>query len=24
MIDAPAPLDDTQLTELHLKLDIQE
>ena len=24
MIDAPAPLDGTQLTELHLKLDIQE
>ena len=24
MIDAPASLDDTQLTELHLKLDIQE
>ena len=24
MIDAPAPLDDPQLTELHLKLDIQE
>lgn len=24
MIDAPAPLDDTQLTELHLKLDVQE
>ena len=24
MIDAPAPLDNTQLTELHLKLDIQE
>ena len=24
MIDAPAPLDDPQLTELYLKLDIQE
>ncbi len=24
MIDAPAPLDDPQLTELHLRLDIQE
>ncbi len=24
MIDAPAPLDDTQLTELHLKLDLQQ
>ena len=24
MIDAPAPLDNTQLTELHLKLDVQE
>ena len=24
MIDAPAPLNDPQLTELHLKLDIQE
>jgi aspartyl-tRNA synthetase len=24
MIDAPAPLDDTQLSELHLKLDLQQ